>query len=174
MTHDGQRIRKDWKVKNFMAGIEFFNRCAELAEADGHHPDLHIEGYRNVSVELWTHAIGGLSENDFILAAKIDELPIELKTAGAEMTATAFVSCFMVRKDAAGNVAAKVERLSSTDLPAGDVLIRVAYSSLNYKDALAIAGHPGVVRTVAACAGHRLRGNGRGKLIAELSNRATK
>ncbi|TWU00124.1 putative pterin-4-alpha-carbinolamine dehydratase [Botrimarina colliarenosi] len=79
LTHDGQRIRKDWRVKNFMAGIDFFNRCAEVAEADGHHPDLHIEGYRNVSVELWTHAIGGLSENDFIVAAKIDQLPIELK-----------------------------------------------------------------------------------------------
>jgi len=79
ITHDGQRIRKDWTVKDFMAGIDFFNRCAEVAEADGHHPDLHLEGYRNVSVELWTHAIGGLSENDFILAAKIDELPIDLK-----------------------------------------------------------------------------------------------
>ena len=77
LTHDGQRIRKDWKVKHFLAGMDFFNRCAELAEEDGHHPDLHIEGYRNVSVELWTHAIGGLSENDFILAAKIDRLPIE-------------------------------------------------------------------------------------------------
>jgi 4a-hydroxytetrahydrobiopterin dehydratase len=78
LTHDGQRIRKDWKVKNFMAGIRFFNECARVAEEDNHHPDLHIEGYRNVSVELWTHAIGGLSENDFILAAKIDALPIEL------------------------------------------------------------------------------------------------
>jgi 4a-hydroxytetrahydrobiopterin dehydratase len=79
LTHDGTRIRKDWRVKNFMAGMGFFNRCAEVAEADGHHPDLHIEGYRNVSVELWTHAIGGLSENDFILAAKINRLPIELQ-----------------------------------------------------------------------------------------------
>ena len=79
LTHEGQRIRKDWVVKNFMAGMEFFRQCAEVAEADGHHPDLHIEGYRNVSVELWTHAIGGLSENDFILAAKIDRLPIVLK-----------------------------------------------------------------------------------------------
>ncbi len=79
LTHDGQRIRKDWKVKHFMAGIDFFNRCAGIAEADQHHPDLHIEGYRNVSVELWTHAIGGLSENDFILAAKIDQIPIKLK-----------------------------------------------------------------------------------------------
>jgi 4a-hydroxytetrahydrobiopterin dehydratase len=81
LTHDGQRMRKDWKVKNFMAGMRFFNECARVAEEDNHHPDLHIEGYRNVSVELWTHAIGGLSENDFILAAKIDALPIELAKA---------------------------------------------------------------------------------------------
>lgn len=79
LTHDGQRIRKDWTVKNFMAGLAFFDRVAEVAEADGHHPDLHIEGYRNVWIELWTHAIGGLSENDFILAAKIDRLPIDLR-----------------------------------------------------------------------------------------------
>lgn len=79
LTHDGQRIRKDWTVKNFMAGMKFFNAVAEIAEDDGHHPDLHIEGYHNVSIELWTHAIGGLSENDFILAAKIDQLPVELK-----------------------------------------------------------------------------------------------
>jgi len=80
ITHEGQRIRKQWVVKNFMAGMDFFNRVAEVAEQDGHHPDLHIEGYRNVAVELWTHAIGGLSENDFILAAKIDRLPIEHKS----------------------------------------------------------------------------------------------
>ncbi len=79
ITHDGQRIRKDWTVKNFMAAMRFFNDCARLAEEDGHHPDLHIEGYRNAWVELWTHAIGGLSENDFILAAKIDKLPVEVK-----------------------------------------------------------------------------------------------
>jgi 4a-hydroxytetrahydrobiopterin dehydratase len=80
ITHNGQRIRKDWVVENFMAAMEFFNRVAELAEEEGHHPDLHLEGYRNMSVEIWTHAIGGLSENDFILAAKIDFLPIEERT----------------------------------------------------------------------------------------------
>ena len=80
LTHDGQRIRKDWTVKHFMAGMDFFNRVAEVAEDDGHHPDLHIEGYRNLSIALWTHAIGGLSENDFILAAKIDQLEIALKS----------------------------------------------------------------------------------------------
>lgn len=79
LAREGQRIRKEWTVKDFMAGLEFFNRVAELAEAEGHHPDLHIEGYRNVAIEIWTHAIGGLSENDFILAAKIEELPVTLK-----------------------------------------------------------------------------------------------
>ncbi len=79
LTRDGQRIRRDWTVKHFMAGIDFFNRVAQVAQQDGHHPDLHIEGYRNISIELWTHAIGGLSENDFILAAKIDQLPVETK-----------------------------------------------------------------------------------------------
>jgi 4a-hydroxytetrahydrobiopterin dehydratase len=79
LTQDGQRIRKDWVVKNFMAGIDFFSRVAQVAEKDGHHPDLHLESYRKLWIELWTHAIGGLSENDFILAAKIDQLPIELK-----------------------------------------------------------------------------------------------
>ena len=78
LTHDGQRIRKDWRVQDFLAGLAFFQECAAVAEEDGHHPDLHIEGYRNVSVEIWTHAIGGLSENDFILAAKVDQLPIAL------------------------------------------------------------------------------------------------
>lgn len=79
LTHEGKRIRKDWTVKNFMAGIDFFNRVAQVAEEDNHHPDLHLESYRNVYIELWTHAIGGLSENDFILAAKIDQLPVQLK-----------------------------------------------------------------------------------------------
>jgi 4a-hydroxytetrahydrobiopterin dehydratase len=75
----GRRIRREWTAKNFMAAIDFFNKVAALAETEGHHPDLHLEGYRNVTVELWTHAIGGLSENDFILAAKIDAIPIALK-----------------------------------------------------------------------------------------------
>lgn len=73
------RIRKTWTVKNFMAGMAFFEKVAELAESEGHHPDLHLHGYRNVEIEIWTHAIGGLSLNDFILAARIDELPIETK-----------------------------------------------------------------------------------------------
>ena len=79
VTHNHERIRKEWVVKNFMAGMRFFNAVADLAEAEAHHPDLHITGYRNVAIEIWTHAVGGLSENDFILAAKIDQLEIDSK-----------------------------------------------------------------------------------------------
>jgi 4a-hydroxytetrahydrobiopterin dehydratase len=79
LTHEGQRIRKDWVMKHFAAAVDFLGRVAEVAEDEGHHPDFHLEGYRNVWIELYTHAIGGLSENDFILAAKIDELPKNLK-----------------------------------------------------------------------------------------------
>lgn len=79
LVDEGKKIRRQWTVKNFVAGIDFLNRVAEIAEQEGHHPDVHLTGYREVTVELTTHAIGGLSENDFILAAKIDELPVSLK-----------------------------------------------------------------------------------------------
>jgi 4a-hydroxytetrahydrobiopterin dehydratase len=75
LTADGQRIARHWRAKDFLGGMAFFEKIAHLAEAEGHHPDLHLTGYRNVAVELWTHAVGGLTENDFILAAKIDALP---------------------------------------------------------------------------------------------------
>jgi 4a-hydroxytetrahydrobiopterin dehydratase len=79
LSDDGKRIRRDWRVKDFATGFDFFNRIAAVAEQEDHHPDLHLVGYRNVTVEIWTHAVGGLSENDFVLAAKIDLLPVELK-----------------------------------------------------------------------------------------------
>jgi 4a-hydroxytetrahydrobiopterin dehydratase len=73
------KIRREWTAKHFKAALEFVNAVAALAEAEQHHPDIHLTGYRQVTLELYTHAIGGLSENDFILAAKIDQLPIRLK-----------------------------------------------------------------------------------------------
>lgn len=79
LTEGGKKIRRKWTVKNFVAGIDFFNKVAALAEDEGHHPDLHLTGYRIVSIEIMTHAVGGLTENDFILAAKINELPIQAK-----------------------------------------------------------------------------------------------
>ncbi|MEK6600687.1 MAG: 4a-hydroxytetrahydrobiopterin dehydratase [Candidatus Binatota bacterium] len=70
---DGKRITKEFKFKNFVAAMKFVNRVANLAEGEGHHPDIHIH-YNRVRFDIWTHAIDGLSENDFILAAKIDAL----------------------------------------------------------------------------------------------------
>jgi 4a-hydroxytetrahydrobiopterin dehydratase len=84
LSTTGKAIRRQWVARNFLAAIDFFNAIAALAEREGHHPDLHLEGYRNVAVEISTHAIGGLSENDFILAAKIGELPIVLKKSASE------------------------------------------------------------------------------------------
>jgi 4a-hydroxytetrahydrobiopterin dehydratase len=74
LTHDGTRIRRDVTLKNFREAVKLVNNVAALAEREQHHPDLHIEGYRNAWIEIFTHAIGGLSENDFILAAKIDQV----------------------------------------------------------------------------------------------------
>ena len=74
-----KRLERVFKFENFVQALAFTNKVGEIAEAEGHHPDLHLEGYRNVAVEIYTHAIGGLSENDFILAAKIDEIPVRLK-----------------------------------------------------------------------------------------------
>jgi len=76
---DAKRISRSWTMKNFIAGIDFFNKIAALAEDEGHHPDLHLEGYRNLKVVLWTHAVGGLTENDFIVAAKINQLPVQVR-----------------------------------------------------------------------------------------------
>ena len=74
LTHDATRIRRDWELKNFREGIKLIHNVGALAEREQHHPDLHLEGYRHVWIEIYTHAIGGLSENDFILTAKIDKL----------------------------------------------------------------------------------------------------
>jgi 4a-hydroxytetrahydrobiopterin dehydratase len=76
---DAKRISRSWTMKNFTAGIDFFNKVAALAEEEGHHPDVHLEGYRNLKIVLWTHAVGGLTENDFIVAAKINQLPVQLR-----------------------------------------------------------------------------------------------
>lgn len=79
LSSDGRRIRREWRVKDFDTALDFFARIGKLADDEDHHPDLHLVNYRDVAVELSTHAIRGLSINDFILAAKIDRLPVELK-----------------------------------------------------------------------------------------------
>ncbi|QDU19967.1 4a-hydroxytetrahydrobiopterin dehydratase [Urbifossiella limnaea] len=78
LTPGGDRIRRAWHARDFATALAFFNRIGGIADEEDHHPDLHLTDYRCVVVELWTHAVGGLTENDFILAAKIDSLPLEL------------------------------------------------------------------------------------------------
>lgn len=68
--------RQEWKVRNFVSGLELFKRISVVAEEQGHHPDLHLEGYNNARVELWTHSAGGLTENDFIMASQINEVDV--------------------------------------------------------------------------------------------------
>ncbi|CAN6445442.1 unnamed protein product [Victoria cruziana] len=70
------KLHKSWKVKTFTKGLEFFQLVANVAEAEGHHPDLHLVGWNNVKIDIWTHSVGGLTDNDFILAAKIDALDL--------------------------------------------------------------------------------------------------
>lgn len=68
-----QRIERTITFKDFREAIAFVNRLADLVEQQKHHPDIHVS-YRTVRLELSTHKIGGLSMNDFILAAKIDRM----------------------------------------------------------------------------------------------------
>ena len=70
---DGKWIVKQFKFSDFVEAMNFANKITPVAEREGHHPDLHIS-YGKVVVELSTHAIKELSENDFILASKIDSL----------------------------------------------------------------------------------------------------
>jgi 4a-hydroxytetrahydrobiopterin dehydratase len=71
-VRDG-RLRRTFVFRDFVAAMGFVNAMAAVAEAEGHHPDFTVH-YREVEVGIWTHAVDGLSENDFILAAKIDGL----------------------------------------------------------------------------------------------------
>lgn len=79
LSDDAKSIRAEYWMKDFMSAIRLINQVAEIAQKEDHHPDIHLVSYRKLAIELETHAIGGLSENDFILASKIDELPKELK-----------------------------------------------------------------------------------------------
>lgn len=70
---DERKLERRFTFNDFVSAMRFVNQLAELAEAEAHHPDFAVH-YSLVDVTVYTHAIGGLSENDFILAAKIDQL----------------------------------------------------------------------------------------------------
>ncbi len=67
------KITKEFKFSDFVKSIEFVNKVAAVAEEEGHHPDIEIH-YNKVNIILWTHFVKGLSENDFIVAAKVDNI----------------------------------------------------------------------------------------------------
>ena len=67
------QLTKTYRFKGFMPGVELVKNIAKIAEAEGHHPDLHLS-YGSLRADLWTHAAGGLTENDFVLAAKTDRI----------------------------------------------------------------------------------------------------
>jgi 4a-hydroxytetrahydrobiopterin dehydratase len=82
LAENGTRLQRQFEFRDFVAAMEFVNRVADIAEQEGHHPDIAIH-WNKVDLVLWTHKIGGLHENDFILAAKINRLLEE----GAEASA---------------------------------------------------------------------------------------
>jgi 4a-hydroxytetrahydrobiopterin dehydratase len=68
-------LEKDFEFPNFRQALQFTNRVGELAETQNHHPDIYL-AWGKVKLTLWTHKIGGLTESDFIFAAKVDLLPM--------------------------------------------------------------------------------------------------
>jgi 4a-hydroxytetrahydrobiopterin dehydratase len=77
---DGHHLEKDFAFKDFKQALEFTNAVGALAEAQGHHPDIYL-AWGKVKLTLWTHKIDGLTESDFILAAKAESLPRPVPTA---------------------------------------------------------------------------------------------
>lgn len=73
LTNNGHAIKRRFTFKNFAAALDFVNKVGAIAESEGHHPDISF-GWGYAECLLWTHAIGGLHENDFIVASKINAL----------------------------------------------------------------------------------------------------
>lgn len=73
-VYNEESIEKDFTFKSFKEALSFVNKVGELAESEGHHPDISLHNWKKVMITLTTHAIGGLSENDFIMAVKIDQI----------------------------------------------------------------------------------------------------
>jgi 4a-hydroxytetrahydrobiopterin dehydratase len=71
VVENGHHLAKDYKFRNFLDALAFTNRVGEIAEAEGHHPDIHL-AWGKVGLRIWTHVIDGLTESDFVLAAKAD------------------------------------------------------------------------------------------------------
>ena len=75
LIDEAKMLAKSFRFKNFAEAMKFVNEVGRIAEEEGHHPDITIS-YNAVGLELTTHAVGGLSENDFILASKVDQIKV--------------------------------------------------------------------------------------------------
>jgi 4a-hydroxytetrahydrobiopterin dehydratase len=82
LVENGARLERRFEFRDFVEAMKFVNRVADVAEQEGHHPDIAIH-WNTVDLVLWTHKIGGLHENDFILAAKVNHLLEERPGASA-------------------------------------------------------------------------------------------
>jgi 4a-hydroxytetrahydrobiopterin dehydratase len=81
LTDDHKTVYREFILHDFMAAVDLIDRIAPIAEDEKHHPDIHLTQYRNLRVGLTTHDVGGLSEKDFIVARKINDLPVFNKAA---------------------------------------------------------------------------------------------
>lgn len=72
LISENTRLRREFKFKNFKRALEFTNEIGRIAEEEKHHPEIHL-GWGHCDIEIWTHTNNNLVENDFVLAAKIDE-----------------------------------------------------------------------------------------------------
>jgi len=79
LINECKMIYRDFVIQDFMAAIDLINRIAQIAQEENHHPNIHLTDYRKLRVELSTHDVGGLSEIDFNVARKVNDLPVELK-----------------------------------------------------------------------------------------------
>ena len=73
-VREDKYVEREFEFKDFVKALEWVNKVGDIAEEEGHHPDIFIHSWNKVKITLWTHAIGGLSINDFVVASKIDRV----------------------------------------------------------------------------------------------------
>eukprot|EP01130_Rhizamoeba_saxonica_P014437 TRINITY_DN630_c0_g1_i2.p1 TRINITY_DN630_c0_g1~~TRINITY_DN630_c0_g1_i2.p1 ORF type:complete len:136 (+),score=28.74 TRINITY_DN630_c0_g1_i2:62-469(+) len=78
-NQDPPKLHRKWTTTNFVTALDFVNKIGEVAETQNHHPDISIKGWNNVEVEIYTHSLNAIAENDFIIAAHINTLPVSIK-----------------------------------------------------------------------------------------------
>ena len=77
LAEDGKSISRTLVARNFQAALDAMNDMGVIAEEQSHHPDFHLTSYRNVQVDIYTHSLGGITENDLILAQALDEVDVD-------------------------------------------------------------------------------------------------